>query len=65
MNRTSLYKSHLKLGAKIINFSGWEMPISYSSLIKEHNAVRNSAGIFAVSHMAIFDFKGGDQAGFL
>jgi len=65
VNRTFLYKSHLKLGAKMINFSGWEMPISYSSLIKEHNAVRNSAGIFDVSHMAIFDFKGGDQVGFL
>jgi aminomethyltransferase len=48
----------------MVNFSNWEMPISYSSLIEEHNAVRNSAGIFDVSHMAVFDFEGGDQIGF-
>ena len=64
MNKTPLHKSHIELGAKMVNFSNWEMPISYSSLIEEHNAVRNSAGIFDVSHMAVFDFEGGDQIGF-
>ena len=64
MNKTPLHKSHIELGAKMVNFSNWEMPISYSSLIEEHNAVRNSAGIFDVSHMAVFDFDGGDQIGF-
>ena len=63
MNKTPLHKSHIELGAKMVNFSNWEMPISYSSLIEEHNAVRNSAGIFDVSHMAVFDFDGGDQIG--
>jgi len=64
MNKTSLHTSHLQLGAKMVNFSGWEMPITYSSLIEEHHAVRKSAGIFDVSHMAVFDFDGGDQIGF-
>ena len=64
MNKTPLHKSHIELGAKMVNFSNWEMPISYSSLIEEHNAVRNLAGIFDVSHMAVFDFDGGDQISF-
>ena len=41
MNKTPLYDAHIKLGAKMVNFSNWEMPISYSSLIEEHNAVRD------------------------
>ena len=64
MNKTALNKSHIELGAKMVNFSNWEMPISYSSLIEEHNAVRNTVGIFDVSHMSIFDFDGGDQVAF-
>jgi aminomethyltransferase len=64
MNKTPLHRSHIELGAKMVNFSNWEMPISYSSLIEEHNAVRNSVGIFDVSHMAVFDFDGGDQIAF-
>ena len=64
MNKTALNKSHIELGAKMVNFSNWEMPISYTSLIEEHNAVRNTAGIFDVSHMSIFDFDGGNQIAF-
>jgi len=64
MNKTTLHESHIELGAKMVNFSNWEMPISYTSLIEEHNAVRNTAGIFDVSHMAVFDFMGGDQIAF-
>ena len=64
MNKTALNESHFALGAKMVNFSDWEMPISYTSLIDEHKAVRGSAGIFDVSHMAVFDFLGGDQIGF-
>ena len=64
MNKTPLHKSHIELGAKMVNFSNWEMPISYSSLIEEHNAVRSSVGIFDVSHMAVFDFDSGDQIAF-
>ena len=64
MNKTPLNKSHIELGAKMVNFSNWEMPISYSSLIEEHNAVRNTVGIFDVSHMSVFDFNGGNQVAF-
>lgn len=64
MNKTPLHNAHIQLGAKMVNFSNWEMPISYSSLIEEHNAVRNAAGIFDVSHMSVFDFDGGDQIAF-
>ena len=65
MNKTPLHNSHIELGAKMVNFSNWEMPISYTSLIEEHNAVRNTAGIFDVSHMSVFDLDGGDQVAFL
>ncbi len=65
MQKTNLNKSHIKLGAKMVNFFEWEMPISYSSAIEEHNAVRNDIGIFDVSHMTIFDLDGGDQLAFL
>ena len=61
---TALHSSHINLGAKMVNFAQWEMPITYSSLIEEHHAVRETAGIFDVSHMAVFDFNGGDQIGF-
>ena len=64
MNKTALHESHIELGAKMVNFSNWEMPISYTSFIEEHNAVRNAVGIFDVSHMAVFDFMGGDQIAF-
>ena len=64
MNKTPLNKSHIELGAKMVNFSNWEMPISYSSLIEEHNAVRNTVGIFDVSHMSVFDFDGDNQVAF-
>ena len=61
---TALHSSHIDLGAKMVNFAQWEMPITYSSLMEEHHAVRKNAGIFDVSHMAVFDFNGGDQIGF-
>jgi len=51
MKRTKLYNVHKKLGAKIIEYAGFEMPIQYSSIIAEHKAVRNSVGVFDVSHM--------------
>ena len=64
MNKTPLHNAHIQLGAKMVNFSNWEMPISYSSFIEEHNAVRNTAGIFDVSHMSVFDFDGFNQVAF-
>ena len=48
---TALHSSHIDLGAKMVNFAQWEMPITYSSLMEEHHAVRKTAGIFdAVSY---------------
>jgi len=51
MKRTTFYNIHKNLGAKIVEFAGYEMPIQYSSIIAEHKAVRNSVGVFDVSHM--------------
>ena len=51
MKKTSLYDEHVKLKAKMVDFNGFLMPVSYSSIIHEHNTVRNSCGIFDVSHM--------------
>jgi len=49
--RTSLYEEHTRLGAKIIPFGGWLMPVQYTSIVEEHQAVRNGVGIFDISHM--------------
>jgi aminomethyltransferase len=49
--RTALYSAHQKLGARLIDFGGWEMPVQYSSLVAEHTAARTAAGIFDISHM--------------
>ncbi len=51
MKKTTLFKVHEKLGAKIVEFAGYLMPVQYSSIIAEHKAVRNSVGVFDVSHM--------------
>lgn len=58
MKRTSFYNIHKNLGAKIVEFAGYEMPIQYSSIIAEHKAVRNSVGVFDVSHMGEVFVKG-------
>ncbi len=58
MKRTTLYNIHKNLGAKIVEFAGYEMPIQYSSIIAEHKAVRNSIGVFDVSHMGEVFVKG-------
>ena len=52
--RTHLYNEHVKLGAKIVPFAGWDMPVQYTSVKDEALAVRNSAGVFDVSHMGEF-----------
>ena len=56
--RTPLYESHLAAGAKMVDFSGWEMPIHYGSQVEEHHAVRRDAGMFDVSHMCALDLAG-------
>lgn len=54
LHRTPLYDEHLALGARMVPFAGWEMPVQYAGIIDEHRAVRSSAGLFDVSHMAEF-----------
>jgi len=51
MKRTPLYTTHQRLGAKLIEFGGWEMPVQYTSIVDEHLAVRKAAGLFDISHM--------------
>ncbi len=51
MKRTPLYEEHLRLGAKMVEFAGWEMPVQYAGVIAEHVAVREAVGLFDVSHM--------------
>lgn len=63
--QTALYASHIEANGKIVDFGGWDMPIHYGSQIKEHNAVREAAGMFDVSHMTIVDVRGPDAKAFL
>lgn len=63
--KTILYDRHVALGAKIVNFHGWEMPIQYQGIIQEHMAVRQKAGIFDVSHMGYILISGAEAEGFL
>jgi len=56
--KTPFYTSHESAGAKLVDFSGWSLPIHYGSLIDEHRAVRQDAGLFDVSHMTLSDVKG-------
>lgn len=63
--QTPLYEQHRALGAKLVDFAGWDMPIHYGSQIDEHNAVRSGAGMFDVSHMAAVDIEGPDARAFL
>lgn len=65
MKRTPLYEKHLKYGGKMIDFGGWEMPVQYGSIIEEHNAVRQRAGIFDVSHMGEIFIKGVNSGSFI
>ncbi len=58
MTRTPLYDIHKSLNAKFTEFGGWEMPLQYSSIVKEHLAVRDSVGLFDLSHMGEIDVKG-------
>lgn len=58
--KTCLYDRHVLLGAKIVPFAGWEMPIQYKGIITEHHAVRNAVGLFDVSHMGRIAIEGID-----
>jgi aminomethyltransferase len=58
LRRTALYDAHLALGARVVPFGGFEMPVQYTSILKEHEAVRKRAGLFDLSHMAQFELRG-------
>lgn len=65
MEKTKFYEVHKKLGAKLVDFAGYEMPVQYSSIIDEHKAVRNSVGVFDVSHMGEIFVEGENALDFL
>ncbi len=65
LKRTPLYEQHRALGARLVEFSGWEMPVQYSGILAEHEAVRTRAGLFDVSHMGEFKVEGSDALAFL
>jgi len=59
---TPLNRAHRSLGAKLVDFGGWEMPVQYSGIIDEHHAVRRAAGLFDVSHMGEIEIRGPEAA---
>ncbi|HFC09534.1 MAG TPA: glycine cleavage system aminomethyltransferase GcvT [Chloroflexi bacterium] len=65
LRRTPIYDLHKRLGAKMVPFAGWEMPVWYSSVLEEHLAVREAAGLFDVTHMGVYQVEGPDAAAFL
>jgi glycine cleavage system T protein len=65
MKRTHLFNEHKKLGAKFMEFGGWEMPVQYTSIIDEHNAVRTNVGMFDTAHMGTFIVTGKNAEKFL
>jgi len=65
LRRTPVYDLHVELGARIVPFAGWEMPVVYTSIMDEHQTVRNAAGLFDVAHMGVYQAEGPDAAVFL
>src|SRR5687768_11791678 len=65
LKRTPLYEAHVKLGGRMVEFGGWEMPVQYSSIVDEHLAVRRAAGVFDISHMGEVRVTGAGAAEFL
>src|SRR5215472_13427368 len=65
LKRTPLHEQHRIMGARLVEFGGWEMPVQYSSITQEHQAVRTRAGLFDVSHMGEFKIEGQDALAFL
>ena len=62
MRRTPLYEAHRRLGARMVDFGGWEMPVQYSGILEEHHAVRRGVGLFDVSHMGEIEIGGPEAA---
>ncbi len=65
LKKTPLFEHHRRLGARMVPFGGWEMPVQYRGVIEEHLAVRNAAGLFDVSHMGEIEVKGPGALAFL
>ncbi len=63
--RTALHAEHVALGARMVPFGGWDMPLHYGSQLEEHHAVRRAAGVFDVSHMRAVDVTGADARAYL
>ena len=63
--RTPLYDQHLALGAKMVDFGGWDMPLHYGSQVEEHHQVRRDCGVFDVSHMTVVDVSGEQAKAYL
>ena len=65
LKRTPLHAAHVRAGARMVPFGGWDMPVQYAGIIQEHRTVRGAVGCFDVSHMGEFEFKGPDATGAL
>src|SRR6478609_6918087 len=65
LHKTPLYDTYQKYGAKTIDFGGWALPVQFSSIKAEHEAVRTKAGLFDVSHMGEFEVTGEESLDFL
>jgi aminomethyltransferase len=65
LKRTPLYENHVRAGARMVPFAGWEMPVQYEGIRQEHVAVRTKAGLFDVSHMGEIETRGQEAAAFL
>jgi glycine hydroxymethyltransferase len=65
VKETALHETHKEMGAKMVPFAGWDMPVWYSSVLEEHNATRQAAGLFDVSHMGVYQVEGPSACAFL
>jgi len=65
VKETALHETHKAMGAKMVPFAGWDMPVWYSSVLEEHNATRQAAGLFDVSHMGVYQVEGRSACAFL
>src|ERR1700761_6994055 len=65
LQKTALHAAHQKLGARLVEFGGWHMPVQYTSIVDEHKAVREAAGVFDISHMGEFFVSGPMAQAFL
>lgn len=65
VKRTALYDTHIALGARMVEFGGWEMPVQYSGILDEHHTVRTAAGLFDIDHMGQVEVQGPDALAYL